>query len=74
MLRCLTLLIISILPVILRKRRVRRSYSDPWVTDEVLDRDERMVAHVWVRVCHKFHRSGFGTQVCDNSRNAMLIW
>lgn len=60
--------------VIRGKRGVHWSYSDPWVTDEILDRDERVVAHVWVWVCHEFHRSCFGTQICDNSRNPMSIW
>ena len=38
------------------------------MTDEVLDGDERMVAHVWVRVRHEFHRARFATQVGDDPR------
>jgi len=37
------------------------SCGDPRVTNEVLDSDKSMVAHVGVRVCHEFHRPCFRT-------------
>lgn len=74
MLHCCTLPIVLILPATLKYGGVHRSYTDPWVTDEVLDGDERVVADIWIWVCHEFHRSCFCAQVCDNSRNAMSIW
>lgn len=49
------------------------SYGGPGMTDELLDGDQSVVAHVWVQVCHELHRACFSTQVCDDSRNATSI-
>ena len=42
------------------------------MTGEVLDADERMVAHVWVRLCHEFHRVRFATQAGDGPRKCTV--